>query len=96
MVSNLSKFGYLCGFAVFFGMMLWTILRIMFSSESQFLQNDTLMKFLNIFTITVAVIMVAVPEGLPLAISISMAFSIDVMKNEKLLVKNMEACEALG
>jgi Ca2+ transporting ATPase len=54
------------------------------------------MKVLQIFTVTVAVVMVAVPEGLPLAISIAMAFSIDVMKKDNLLVKKMEACESLG
>jgi P-type E1-E2 ATPase len=37
-----------------------------------------------------------VPEGLPLAVSIAMAFSIDVMKRDQLLVKNLEASEAMG
>jgi magnesium-transporting ATPase (P-type) len=31
MVGVLSKFGYLCGFAVFVGMLLWVSLRMMFS-----------------------------------------------------------------
>jgi Ca2+ transporting ATPase len=96
MVSVLSKIGYICGFAIFFGMTLWLVCRIMFSEDAQMLSMDTLMKILRIFTITVAVSMVAVPEGLPLAISISMAFSIDVMKKDNLLVKKMEACESLG
>lgn len=40
--------------------------------------------------------MVAVPEGLPLAISIAMAFSVDTMKKDNLLVKKLEAPENLG
>jgi P-type E1-E2 ATPase len=41
-------------------------------------------------------VIVAVPEGLPLAVSIAMAFSVDVMKRDHLLVKKLEAPESLG
>jgi magnesium-transporting ATPase (P-type) len=51
---------------------------------------------LRYFTVGVAVVMVAVPEGLPLAISISMAFSIDTMKKDNLLIKRPDAPENLG
>lgn len=54
------------------------------------------MTILRIFTTAVAVVIVAIPEGLPLAVSISMAFSVDTMKKDNLLVKKMAACEALG
>ena len=57
---------------------------------------DTLIKILDNFTIAVAVIIVAVPEGLPLSISIAMAFSIDTLKKEHLLVKELEAVENMG
>ena len=57
---------------------------------------DTLSKLLDFFTTALAIIIVAVPEGLPLAVSISMAFSIDTMKLDNLLVKNLEACETMG
>jgi magnesium-transporting ATPase (P-type) len=35
--------------------------------------------------------MVAVPEGLPLAISLAMALSIKNLKDDEILIKNMEA-----
>mmetsp|Transcript_9193 Transcript_9193/g.6952 ORF Transcript_9193/g.6952 Transcript_9193/m.6952 type:complete len:155 (-) Transcript_9193:1455-1919(-) len=38
----------------------------------------------------------AVPEGLPLAVSLSVAFSLDAMKADSLLIKNTEALETLG
>src|SRR5690606_738700 len=69
---------------------------IMFSENKQLLQSDTLSKLLDFFTTALAIIIVAVPEGLPLAVSISMAFSIDTMKRDHLLVKNLEACETMG
>jgi P-type E1-E2 ATPase len=40
--------------------------------------------------------MVAIPEGLPMAISIAMAFSLETMKKDNLLVKKTAACEELG
>lgn len=43
-----------------------------------------------------AIIIVAVPEGLPLAVSLSLAYSIDTMKKDNLLVKKFSACESLG
>lgn len=54
------------------------------------------MRLLDFFTIALTIIIVAVPEGLPLAVSISLAYSIDTMKDDNLLVKNMEACETMG
>lgn len=68
----------------------------MFSSSASLLDTDTLMKFLSVFTTAVAVIIVAVPEGLPLSISIAMAFSIDTLKKDQLLVKHLKACEEMG
>lgn len=46
--------------------------------------------------IAVTIIVVAVPEGLPLAVSISLAFSINKMKDENNLVKRVECCETMG
>lgn len=65
-------------------------------TDSQLLSNDTLIKILEYFTIAVTIVIVAVPEGLPLAVTIAMAFSVDIMKKDYLLVKNLEACETLG
>jgi magnesium-transporting ATPase (P-type) len=71
------------------------MVKILFS-EQTFLSNDTLVKILDYFTISVAIIVVAVPEGLPLSISIAMAFSIDTLKSDNLLVKKLSAIESQG
>lgn len=95
MAGLFGKWGYFAGFLIFCAMCLHLVFKIMFS-DAQLLSNDTLVKVLGFFTIAVTVIIVAVPEGLPLAVSLSMAFSIDTMKSDQLLVKNMEACETMG
>ena len=69
----------------------------MFTTTDSMFSNETLLKMLSILTIAITIIIVAVPEGLPLAISISMAFSVDTMKTDGgLLIKNLEACENMG
>ena len=55
-----------------------------------------MLTLLDFFTTAMAIIIVAVPEGLPLAVSISLAFSVDTMKKDNLLVKKTSACETLG
>ena len=38
----------------------------------------------------------AIPEGLPLSVTISLAFSADKMVNDNISVKKMAACETMG
>ena len=44
----------------------------------------------------VVVIIVAVPEGLPLSVTLALAFSMKTMARENNLVKKMHACETIG
>lgn len=48
------------------------------------------------FMMAVTLIIVAVPEGLPLASTLSLAFSMKTMARENNLVKKMHACETIG
>ena len=50
----------------------------------------------NAFIIAVTVIVVAIPEGLPMAVTIALAYSVDKMKNEHNLVKHLDKSEAMG
>lgn len=38
----------------------------------------------------------AIPEGLPLAVTLSLAVSVNKMMEEKNLVRKLEACETMG
>ena len=46
--------------------------------------------------IGVAIVVVAVPEGLPLAVMISLAFSVRKMLIDKNFVKRLASCEIMG
>lgn len=53
-------------------------------------------KFVNFIIIAITVIVVAVPEGLPLAVTISLAYSVMKMKLENNLVRKLDASETMG
>lgn len=50
----------------------------------------------NYFIIAVSIVVIAVPEGLPLAVTISLAYSVGKMKDENNLVRFLAACETMG
>ena len=51
---------------------------------------------LNIIMLCVSIIVVAIPEGLPLAVTLSLAFSIKKLMDNNNLVRKMHACETMG
>lgn len=51
---------------------------------------------LNTFMIAVALIVVAVPEGLPMAVTLSLAYSMRRMLKTNNLVRKLHACETMG
>ncbi|CAK9183984.1 unnamed protein product [Ilex paraguariensis] len=51
---------------------------------------------LNYFATAVTILVVAVPEGLPLAVTLSLAFAMQKLMNEKALVRHLSACETMG
>lgn len=54
------------------------------------------MTLLNYFAIAVTIIVVAVPEGLPLAVTLSLAFAMKKLMDDKALVRHLSACETMG
>ncbi|KAK9158607.1 hypothetical protein Scep_005181 [Stephania cephalantha] len=62
---------------------------------SKWSSNDAL-KLLDFFATAVTIIVVAVPEGLPLAVTLSLAFAMKKLMNDKALVRHLSACETMG
>ena len=48
------------------------------------------------FITGVAILVLAIPEGLPLSVTISLAYSVKKMMNDKNLVRHLSACETMG
>ena len=53
-------------------------------------------KILDIIILSISIIVVAIPEGLPSAATLSLAFSLKSMIENKNLVRKMHACETMG
>ncbi len=51
---------------------------------------------IDYFIVAVTVLAVAVPEGLPLAVVLALAFSSNKMMGENNMVKSLDACETMG
>jgi P-type E1-E2 ATPase len=50
----------------------------------------------SFIVISVTIVVVAVPEGLPLAVTISLAYSVKKMMKDNCLVRKLAACETMG
>lgn len=64
-------------------------------SLSEWSAQDAL-AIVNYFAIAVTIIVVAVPEGLPLAVTLTLAFAMKKMMHDKALVRHLSACETMG
>ncbi|OWM82104.1 calcium-transporting ATPase 2, plasma membrane-type-like [Punica granatum] len=58
--------------------------------------GDDALEMLEYFAVAVTIVVVAVPEGLPLAVTLSLAFAMKKMMNDKALVRHLAACETMG
>lgn len=56
----------------------------------------TVNKIVDFVIIAITVIVVSVPEGLPLAVTMALAFSVMKMKKENNLVRKLDASETMG
>ncbi|CCG81565.1 putative P-type calcium ATPase [Taphrina deformans PYCC 5710] len=53
-------------------------------------------EFLDLFIIAVTVVVVAIPEGLPLAVTLALAFATTRMLKDNNLVRILKSCETMG
>ncbi|CAF3913549.1 unnamed protein product, partial [Rotaria magnacalcarata] len=77
------------------------VLLIRFSIE-EFIQrgerwnNKYWSRFVRYLITGITVLVVAVPEGLPLAVTISLAYAVKKMMHDNNLVRHLDACETMG
>eukprot|EP01127_Copromyxa_protea_P020598 TRINITY_DN6911_c0_g1_i4.p1 TRINITY_DN6911_c0_g1~~TRINITY_DN6911_c0_g1_i4.p1 ORF type:complete len:1053 (-),score=180.11 TRINITY_DN6911_c0_g1_i4:446-3577(-) len=57
---------------------------------------SSLVEVLGGFIVAVTIVVVAVPEGLPLAVTISLAYSMKQMLDDQNFVRHLAACEIMG
>lgn len=66
---------------------------IMFTEDRVLFSAATVLEICRTLIVAIVLLIVAIPEGLPLTISISMALSTNEMKNDNILIKNLESVQ---
>uniref|UniRef100_M4BDL8 Calcium-transporting ATPase n=1 Tax=Hyaloperonospora arabidopsidis (strain Emoy2) TaxID=559515 RepID=M4BDL8_HYAAE len=67
-----------------------------FITDSMPWKGSYISDYLNFFIIAITVLVVAIPEGLPLAVTIALAYSVKKMLADNNLVRHLDACETMG
>merc|ERR1719215_2069738 len=60
------------------------------------IEKEDIEELVTYFIVAITVLAVAVPEGLPVAVTLSLALSSSKMMSEQNLVKHLDACETMG
>ncbi|KAK0616440.1 hypothetical protein B0T14DRAFT_523136 [Immersiella caudata] len=91
--------GYIGKLGAGAGLLLFTVLLIEFLARlrtSTATAEQKGQSFLRILITSITIIVVAVPEGLPLAVTLSLAFATKKMTRENNLVRHLQSCETMG
>lgn len=87
----ISKFGYAAAVIIFL-----LLASKAFLSGAPMSTMEIISVLLNSFMIAVTLIVVSVPEGLPMSVTLSLALSMNRMLKTNNLVRKMHACETMG
>ncbi|KAF7515130.1 hypothetical protein G7054_g14743 [Neopestalotiopsis clavispora] len=91
--EHIAKLGGGAGLLLFIVLLIIFLVKLPHNTETPIEKG---MEFLNIFIVVVTIIVVAVPEGLPLAVTLALAFATTRMIKDNNLVRHLKACEVMG
>lgn len=92
-IGGVGVFVAIVTFLVVTGKLIWVT---SMDETKDFFTMKTLGLLTNYLILSITVVVVAVPEGLPLAVTISLAYSVMKMKLENNLVRRLDASETMG
>ena len=93
--SQIGKLGLSVAILTFIALSIRGVINEAQASE-KFFSMTTLNGFINYLILAITILVVAIPEGLPLAVTISLAYSVGQMLKENNLVKRLYASETMG
>jgi magnesium-transporting ATPase (P-type) len=91
--TQISKYCIFATIVIVIAQVFNLIIVIMVDKDSSVFSANTMMKIIHIMIIAICILIVAIPEGMPLAVSLAMALSIDKLKDDSILIKNLEAIQ---
>lgn len=93
----INKVGTWAAVLIFLALVAELLVRALVMGEVQLgFDAATLDHFVRFFIVAVTIVVVAVPEGLPMAVNVSLAYSMAKITAEKNLVRKMVATETIG
>ncbi|KAI8371591.1 PMCA-type calcium-translocating P-type ATPase [Radiomyces spectabilis] len=95
LASSIAKLGLGAAGFLFVALLVRCIIGYMTASLSV-LPADIVSQIMRILITTVTVVVVAVPEGLPLAVTLALAYATQRMLRDNNLVRILTACETMG
>ncbi|KAF9234118.1 Ca-transporting ATPase [Melanogaster broomeanus] len=91
----IAKVGSIAGIILFGSLMIRFFVQLGTGTPAR-TANQQGMAFVQILIISVTLVVVAVPEGLPLAVTLALAFATKRMTKENLLVRVLGSCETMA
>ena len=91
----IGYFGLGSAVVTFVALLIQMIVRYSTGKE-EFEVSNLIKNIITIIILCVSIIVVAIPEGLPLAVTLSLSFSIKKLMDNNNLVRKMHACETMG
>lgn len=88
----IGQVGFIMAIATFAVLIIYVIIDVISNGWG----DKTGSNIVDAFIIAVTIVVVAVPEGLPLAVTLSLAFSVNQMKKKNNLVRHLDASETMG
>ena len=96
---DISLFGLVAAIIIFLVLILRFVIENSTSKDKGWGYRETgdyVNDVLQYFLIAIALLIVAIPEGLPLAVTLALAYSVKRMMEDKNLVRKLQACETMG
>ena len=91
-----TQIGYI-GMVAAAGTFIALVIRIWAGVEESKITNEWISNgIINAFILAVTIVVVAIPEGLPLAVTIALAYSTKKMYQDKCFIRVLAACETMG
>lgn len=94
--NEIGKIGVYVAILTFIALTIKLIVSSVKDEDQNLVSLSTLNSLVGYIIIAITVVVVAVPEGLPLAVTISLAYSVMKMKLENNLVRKLDASETMG
>ena len=90
LVDDISGFGLAAAVTLLFGLLIKEGILISLGKTAQ------LSDFLSHIILAIALVVVAIPEGLPLSLTITLAFSMKAMMKDNCMARIASSCETMG